>query len=338
MDGFKDYKDNPLNWSLGIGQLFSIRIRIHLFFFLWMLVQLLRSVKDEALLVSAVIVVILFVIVLLHELGHCFGARSVGGDAEDILMWPLGGLASVQIPMVPRHHLITAAAGPLVNLIFCILSAMLMTIFSGALTTIPLNPFNLFAVTNRVASWSVIDWLVVFWSVNYLLLLFNLLPMFPLDGGRIFQAIMWKHRGLKDSTLIATFVGMIGAICCGVAGMVTENWLLVGIAVFGFITCMQQRQMLKAGMLQEDHEFGYDFSKGYGGFNDNDKSESKPSWLARRRNAKLAKKAEKQRLQQELLEKEIDRVLQKVHQQGIKSLTNKEKKILQSETERKKHS
>jgi Zn-dependent protease len=306
-----------------------------LLFVLWIVFSFLADALGEEGSIGfwAVITVFLFGTVLLHEFGHCFGARSVGGDADDILLWPLGGLATVDAPMNPRAQFITTAAGPMVNVIFCILAATLF-VLTGNAARLSLNPFHLLTVSSAsIMRWGLADWLVVFWSINYLLLLFNLLPTFPMDGGRLLQAIIWKYRDYRTATLIATFVGMVGAIIFGLIGLATEQFLLLGIAFFGYFTCWRQRQMVKAGAFEADNEFGYDFSKGFDAFQE--RKQKKPSWFARRRTAKLACKAEQDRQRQAEREKHIDEILDKVHREGMQSLTPSEKRILQSETDRK---
>ena len=335
MFGGQGYRDNPINWSLTLGRVFGIRVRIHLLFILWIVFRFLSDAlsEDGSIGVWAVITVFLFGTVLLHEFGHCFGARSVGGDADDILLWPLGGLATVDAPMNPRAQFITTAAGPMVNVVFCVLAAAFF-VLTGNAARWSLNPFHLLMVSSgSVTQWSFADWLVVFWSINYLLLLFNLLPTFPMDGGRLLQAIIWKYRDYRTATLVATLVGMVGAIIFGLIGLATEQFLLLCIAFFGYFTCWQQRQMVKAGAFETESEFGYDFSKGFNAFQEG--KQKKPSWFARRRVAKLARKAKRDRRRQAQREKHIDGILDKVHREGMQSLTPNEKRILESETDRK---
>ena len=113
----QDNRDNPLNWSLTLGRLSGIRVRVHLLFILWILLEFFKTLASDSGSVAmwALISFMFFAVVLVHEFGHCFGARYVGGDADDILMWPLGGLATVQAPMNSRAQFITTAAGPMVN-------------------------------------------------------------------------------------------------------------------------------------------------------------------------------------------------------------------------------
>ncbi len=116
---------DPLNWALPLFRIFGIAVRLHVLFPVITLGLFLRLYYDTGNTFSggdlfAFIVVIPFVLILLHEFGHCFAARSVGGSADQILMWPLGGLAFVNVPETPRAHAITTIWGPLVNLIICL--------------------------------------------------------------------------------------------------------------------------------------------------------------------------------------------------------------------------
>src|SRR5260370_42036327 len=116
---------NVMSWSLPLGRLFGITIRIHVLFPVVALGLILRAafMKDappDTWIAATVLMGLLLVAVLLHEFGHCFGARLVDGDASEVLLWPLGGLASVDVPHTPKANFITAAAGPAVNLLLCI--------------------------------------------------------------------------------------------------------------------------------------------------------------------------------------------------------------------------
>src|SRR5205807_4989903 len=82
-------------------------------------------------LIAAGLIALLFLSVLLHEFGHCFGARFVDGDAHEILLWPLGGLAYVEVPHTPRANFITTLAGPLVNLLLCVISGLVLWYAEG---------------------------------------------------------------------------------------------------------------------------------------------------------------------------------------------------------------
>src|SRR5581483_1922939 len=116
---------NVMGWSLPLGRLFGITIRVHVLFPFVALGLILRAAftKDappDTWIHATVLMGLLLVAVLLHELGHCFGARLVDGDAHEVILWPLGGLASVDVPHTARANFLTALAGPLVNLLLCI--------------------------------------------------------------------------------------------------------------------------------------------------------------------------------------------------------------------------
>ncbi len=134
---------DPMTWSFPLGRMFGIRINVHALLPLVLVGLILRVAvgKDavvtwpEALVMSG----ILTLSVLLHEFGHCFAARSVDGDAAEVLLWPLGGLAYCDVPHTPRANLITALGGPAMNLALCVAAAGAL-LFSGLAP--PLNPLD----------------------------------------------------------------------------------------------------------------------------------------------------------------------------------------------------
>lgn len=121
---------DPMSWSIPVFRAFGIPVRVHIFFFVITIGLFLRQTMlkqyDSVSWVDMFLltVVVLFASVLLHEFGHCFGARYVGGDARDILIWPLGGLASVEVPHRWRALFVMVAAGPAVNVLICVVCAV----------------------------------------------------------------------------------------------------------------------------------------------------------------------------------------------------------------------
>ncbi len=330
--------DNPINWSFPVGRLFGIRIRVHVLFVLIAVYMLLaelgsgggwRGVSDRF-----ISVLLLFFIVLTHEFGHCFGARYAGGEAHEILLWPLGGLAMTSPPHTARGHMITVVAGPAVNVLYLFLTGAVLIAFFGGPGAVPWNPFRPFSTGVWIES-SVHLWLVIFFALNWIILLFNLAPVFPLDGGRILQCLLWPKQGFARATWTATGVGMVGAIAIGLIGLVSQATLMLAIAVFGYLTCWQQRQMIKSGMFESENEFGYDFSQGYTSLEQaGEKFEKKPSWWQRQKEKRAAAKLAKEQARQEELQREVDRILEKIARDGINALTTRERQLLAKETER----
>jgi len=311
--------DNPFGWSWRLGRMQGITVRLHLIFIIFIVAEILRHLQSPWLWWVVQGQLVLFGMVLLHELGHCLACRRVGGQADEILMWPLGGLAFVSPPRNPRAFLITTIGGPMVNLVFCVLAAGILLLTGRS---VPINPLALGYGVDVVHE---------LYVVNYVLLLFNLLPIYPLDGGRLFQELLWLKLGYQRSTLIATQVGMVGALLLGCLGLARGEWLLIGVAIFGFLTCWQERQMARAGLEEtEPWAAGYDFTRGYGGLPaDQSAGGRKPGFIQRRQQGRWAKRQEELRRQ----EQEVDRILAKVSREGLARLTRREKKILQQATE-----
>lgn len=338
--------DNPINWSFKVGRLFEIDLRVHITFVIFAIVMIAMEIPESETGIKQPLMtvlsyalgtyVILFFIVLLHEFGHCFGARSVGGEANEILLWPLGGLAYANPPHTPRAHMITTIAGPMVNVIICALCSFIIVLWTGRLGAVPWNPIHptLPVDTTFIPSEAQM-WLLRVYGISYLLLLFNMLPIFPFDGGRVLQAYLWPKKGYRDSMMIATGTGMVGAVVVGIFGIfLQESWLLLMIAVFGYMTCWQTRRMVRESGGMEENEFGYDFSRGYDAFETGESAERKPGFYAR---WKLKRAAEKDRRVQQLKEKlqqEVERILRKVSQSGMSSLNTQERRILEEETAR----
>jgi Zn-dependent protease len=165
----------------------------------------------------------LFGIVLLHEFGHALACRSVGGVANFIVLWPLGGIAYVSPPPRPGALLWSIAAGPLVNL---------------ALVPVTGGLYALAVVLGWPDSHpDLSNFLLVLAVINVGLLLFNLVPVYPLDGGQILQALLWFFIGRVRSLMVVTVIGMVvgGAVllaALGLWGMHGADVWLALIAVF----------------------------------------------------------------------------------------------------------
>ncbi len=347
MFGTEKPLDNPLNWSFRVGRLFAIDVRVHIVFIICAIVLVWMELpsKESGLPVSwgQVLIhalgtyAILFFVVLVHEFGHCFGARYTGGEADEILLWPLGGLAYVNPPHNPTAHMITTVAGPMVNVILCMICTLVLVLWTGSLGAVPWNPLHPTtpidpAIFPTTGQW----WVMQFFGISYFLLLINLLPIFPFDGGRVVQAWLWPRKGYKASMMIATTTGMVGALLVGlVALFMEESWLLLMIAVFGYITCYQSRRTLRHEAEFGAGEFGYDFSQGYTSLNgDEAKAERRPGFFERRRARKEAVRAARETQAREEHERAVEQILQKISQTGMASLTARERRILEDETER----
>jgi Zn-dependent protease len=334
--GIRPSFDNPMSWSLLLGRVSGIAVRVHIIFLIFIVIELLRAVAPiqggsgmltVSLGLMAISMASLFLVVLAHEFGHCIACRSTGGQANEILMWPLGGLAYCQPPHDWRAHLITVVGGPLVNVVICLLATLVLGLVTGRWWGVAVpNPLTFAGLADpEVAnSWPRMA-LFVLNTISLVLLLFNLLPIFPLDGGRVLQALLWPRLGYVGSMRISVRAGYIGAIVLGIFGVVQGMWMLVAIALFGGITCyMTSRQL---AMSEQVMGFESDlYAAGLDG--DENLPEPRHEVRARRRDEREARRKAAEA-------EELDRILTKIKDTGLDSLSRRERRILETETERK---
>jgi Zn-dependent protease len=166
---------------------------------------------------------VLFLIVLTHEYGHALACRQVGGKADTIVLWPLGGVAYVSPPQRPGAMLWSIAAGPLVN--------------------VALFPvFSVFWFCSHSLGWADIhpdlhEFLVSVWATNLVLLIFNLLPVYPLDGGQILRSLLWFFIGRANSLMVASALGFVGVGGVVLAAVLMHSWWLGIVAAFIALNC-----------------------------------------------------------------------------------------------------
>ena len=185
--------------SIRLFRAAGIEVFLHWSWFLVAIyeVQIWRSVFSSPLWAAALYLG-LFVLVTMHEFGHALACRQVGGIADRIVLWPLGGIAFVRPPSRAGAMLWSIAAGPLVNVaLFPILTFLQhASARAGWMAT-------------NVDAYLLILWL---WRINLGLLLFNLLPIYPLDGGQILRALLWFPLGQVRSLFISAGIGFAGGV------------------------------------------------------------------------------------------------------------------------------
>lgn len=243
-----------LSGSVAVGYWFGVHVRIHASLIILTVCNLLFANSSHGMGIRDALTstIILFGIILLHEFGHCVAARSVGGRADEILLWPLGGLAYISTPRRPWPSFVGTAGGPLVNLFICAVTGGLMLILSKGHVTLPWNPMLAFggdALTNDmtylfVLTNTVIYYLWWIYTTSLMLFFFNLLPIYPLDGGHILQTILWPKFGYYNSMNFACVTGMIAAGFMVLVGLM-GNFFLIFLGIAGFSACYQTRMNLR---------------------------------------------------------------------------------------------
>ena len=219
-----------MSWSFRIARIAGIEVRIHFTFFLLLLFfgwMYARQGGTAAAVQGLAFILILFLCVLLHEFGHALAAARYGIKTPDITLLPIGGVARLQrMPDRPVEELVVAIAGPLVNVV--IAAGIGLGLGARAiLTEVPVgNP--------QVPMLNQVMW------VNIVLVLFNLIPAFPMDGGRVLRALLATRMNYARATNIAATIGQFIAFLFGFWGLVGGNPLLIFVALFVYMGAGQE--------------------------------------------------------------------------------------------------
>ena len=181
--------------SLKLFRFRGIQVYLHWMWFLMAYYQIAGQRSASAIFWSSAEYLSLFLIVLIHEFGHAFATRQTGGEADRIVLWPFGGIAFVRPPPRPGAELWSIAAGPLVNAILWPL--LMVAVWLCDLTGVSARNPEFRGFLHGV------------WEINRQLLIFNLLPVYPLDGGQILRSLLWFRLGRARSLSIATIIGLV---------------------------------------------------------------------------------------------------------------------------------
>src|SRR3954466_1882065 len=218
-------------WSIPIAVIAGTVVRIHvtfLLFLVWIAGTHWRVGGQAAALDGVLFIVLLFACVVAHEFGHIFAARRYGIRTPDVTLWPIGGVASLErIPDNPREELVVALAGPAVNLLIAAILIALMgaTPDSAAMTALE-NPRA--GLIPRLA------------AANIFLVVFNPIPAFPMDGGRVLRALIAMRAG-REATRIAARIGQGAAFVLALLGLFT-NPMLILIGLFIYLAATAEAQ------------------------------------------------------------------------------------------------
>lgn len=220
-----------MNNSWELGSISGIKLRVHWTFILlpvW--VYLSSVIAGNGVLGAATAVLFVLAIfgcVLLHELGHALAARQFGIGTRDITLLPIGGVAALErIPRNPFQELWIAVAGPLVNVVIA------SVIFVGLM------------VTQATLSTGLAQFFAQLALVNILLVLFNLIPAFPMDGGRILRSVLAMFMDYVPATQVAATVGQVCAIGLAILGLVTGNIMLMFVGGFVFLAARAENNLV----------------------------------------------------------------------------------------------
>ncbi len=253
-------------WSLSLGRWWGVAVYLHIFFLLSALLALAFALRQPDLLgTGALTVVVLLASVTLHELGHALAALRVGGKVDAIVLGPVGGLISPRVPDEPESHLFVALAGPTVHLLIAVVAAIALTFAGNTELLGLLNPLATPRDLVEPGGTALVAAKLTLW-INWILMLLNLLPAYPFDGGPILRAMLWPALGRRTGRVVTARVAMVVAVLICAASLLTIGrelqaslpvWIpLVTLGLFLFFSA---RQDLAAGESKEmtDQLAGY---------------------------------------------------------------------------------
>lgn len=336
-----------------MGRWFGVQIRLHMFFLLFATFTFYLAWRestpgDHLPGLALTCVVVLFLSVLAHEAAHSLIALRLGGSVDAIVIAPLGGLRPIRVPQDPQSELLAILAGPMASLAICLATLSIVALYDhesayGLLN--PLAPQNILTgtVAERTLSWGTVIRLTCW--INWWLVVINLIPAFPFDGGRAILALIqsikprWEREtGVSIVAACARVVALLLLVMAVVfhdsyAGTAIPSWLpLVLLAIFVFFGTRVE-EFAPEDMQSDEAVFGYDFSQGYTSLERSSRSQQQERtprpgaitrWLRHRQKVREARRLQTERLEDE----RMDEILQRMHAKGYDHLSPEDLALL----------
>ncbi|WP_435019612.1 site-2 protease family protein [Tundrisphaera sp. TA3] len=348
-----------LAWSIKLGRWSGVQVRVHYFLLFFAASSLFSAALAEGgsrVTQTACWLAVMFVVLVLHELGHAAVALAQNAEVEDVCLWPLGNFVVPMSPARSADNPAIAIAGPVVSGLLAFGSALVLSMYGASMV---FNPFGgvedsgaplihaAQGVPAHVARAMTPLWFVGWFGyLNWVICLVNLIPALPLDGGRAFRAVLARSSvGLARDHFIAPWTARTCAALLTLAGLVrmgqgafsngTANYFGDGLTLFALALLIElvvrsESRMMDDGGYFEDGVFGYDFSEGYTSLEAGN-AKVRPAresaikrW--RRRRSELRRR---RRVAREVAEeRRMDEILEKLHTQGKSALTDEEHRFL----------
>ncbi len=335
-------------WSIGVGRWQGVAVRVHMFFLLFAALTLYLSWIDAQRPISPgnewagwVCLVVLFVSVVVHELGHVIVAQKLGSPIDEVIIGPVGGLGTMPQNLEPQAEMVMVVAGPLANLGMCLMSALCLAIQGEADLQGLLSPVSPDGIMSGTLTLVVMK--LTFW-INWLLAVLNLIPAFPFDGGRMVRAALVLTQVSSDyqrSSAIVTRVAKLTAVAFVIAAWMVQpeaspdafvqaRFAFLLLAIFIYFSARKE-ELFAQSQQGDDGLLGYDFSEGYTSLErSGPKLTTKPlpgplvRWWQRRKELREQRQRDLEVLEDGL----VDEILSRVHQSGLQSLSTEDRSIL----------
>jgi hypothetical protein len=306
-----DYLSNPaalLQLSIPFGSWFGVRVRLHFWLLLTLLFMLADLFNHGPIIIVAIQIVLLLTALLIHDFGHRILAQSVGGELNEFMLWPAGGMIFPTMPPGALPMFVGHIGGILANLILAVGSIVLLRVRDNNWFIPSLNPISVIDGSMFHPLFYSPDLLSValisFAAINSALVLGNFLPYYWFDGGYLLQSILWPFLGGGSALNVTCIIGMLLAAPMFAISLVDKN--IMGLVFWGFL-----------------------FASSYSARHTMQVEEAVPSatgWRSRRWAKSSSRALAKRRRQEE----KIDAILAKVSAKGMHSLTRWEKRTLRS--------
>jgi Zn-dependent protease len=283
---------------------------------------------------------ILLASVIVHELGHVLVANRLGATVDEVVLAPLGGIGPAPAPLDPQSELVTVMAGPLANLGACFTAAFALALQGDVSLVGLMNPFVPEGIL--VGSPLLVGMKLTFW-VNWILVLLNLIPAYPFDGGRAMRATLMVLRPGMEYAQAVFFVAKVAKLTA--LGLLVLAWImrnsnpsyalqtwlaLVVLAIFVFFSAKKEEAMAHQAP-GDDAFLGYDFSAGYTSLErSGPRIGTKPAagplvrWWKRRQEQRDQRRRELESLE----DNRVDEILTQLHTSGLESLTSDDRELL----------
>ncbi len=318
-------------WNVRLFPIGDVQVRLHAFFvaFAALLIHGLPSI-----IVALWLIALLFVSVLVHEIGHCWGAVRFGGQPTQIVLWPFGGLGPIHGAPDPKSELFTAISGPLASLGMAIAASIALVLLQGGAP--PIDPLRPPAIGDVWGHLDVVRWLC--W-LNAVLALVNLLPASPLDGARILRSWIWLKHGYRTAVAWVATISKALALVMWLGAFYlhsTDNtdlkfgvlpFMLLGVLLF-FSAKQEAERSLDLDSEDRESQFEYSGVLVGGRKNAPVKRKRGPNllqrWLLERREARRRR----QRQVEEDDDRRLDEVLARMHEFGRDALSEEDRALL----------
>jgi stage IV sporulation protein FB len=333
-------------WSVSLGRWAGIQVRLHIFFMVFAgLAIAFSTVPDLDILGDGLLTLaVVLASVVLHEMAHAAAAIRVGGKVDAIVLGPVGGLVSPRVPDEPEVHLTVALAGPIVHLALVVAAAAALACagYGGILGLLnPLIPSSDLVVEG--SRWLELVKLTLW--INWVLLLLNLLPAYPFDGGPILRSMLWPAFGRRSARVVTSRAGMVIALLIGSAAFLPNSGDLdsivltrLSLVMLGIFLFFSARQDLASGSSEElfDEAAGYRVSED--GLDLLDASgvieEDDDAVLVEHQRRPAESRKHDRQAQESFEDARVDDILARLHGSSLGDLSREELEILQRASER----